>query len=761
MKMKKTIGQPKLVLHRIGKLFGLSLWVLGILSCAHLVAQEASEKITFDDHVKPIFMQRCSSCHNGQKREGDVDLTNYTNMMQGGGSGAVIEPQDASASYLYNLITHEDSPEMPPSGTKIPEPEIQLIAKWINLGALENKGSKAAKPKPKLDMGLSETPTQRPEILPIPLRMPLEPVIKTARPSVLAIATSPWAPITAISSPKQILLYNTTTLQLIGILPFEEGIAHSLRFSRNGQLLLAGGGRDGASGQTVLFNVITGERITTVGEELESVLASDISANHELIALGGPNKLVKVHSTNDGSLVFEIAKHTDWVTALEFSPDGEFLATGDRNGGLHIWEALSGNEVFTLKGHSKSITGISWRSDSKVVASVSEDTTIRTWEMKNGTQLKSWGGHGVGSTSIEFQRDGNLVSCGRDKVAKVWDSNGKMLKQFAGLSDVAVAVSYCDESKRVIAGDWAGNVRVWNAEDAKHLGNLKPNPPRLAERLSTAKQWLSMANQKHAPLAEKAVTVKSQVDALGSSLEQTKQTKVQIQTKLSQSEKQLADTQKQFESTNAQHTLWRTERDAKNAVLPLIKESLDKAAAAAKALPDDAELKTASTTLANKLKQIGDRVTELNALVAKSDQEKTTTKTQMDLLTKSVQATKTEMQTVTSQVTKLQNDFGAMTEQLKKDNAAVAEAKALVDRATELVNRWNNDIQFITTLTTLNQNLTQTQKVVDEKQAAVDQANQQLTVAKSVVDQAVQQKSAIEKQAEAIKQQVLELRQKK
>ena len=183
----------------------------------------------------------------------------------------------------------------------------------------------------------------------MPLRMPLEPVIKTARPSVLTIATSPWAPVAAVSSPKQILLYNMQSLELVGVLPMEEGVAHSLRFSRNGQLLLAGGGLDGASGKTVLFNVLTGERITVIGDELEAVLASDISANHELVAIGGPNKLVKILSTEDGSLIAEINKHTEWVTAIEFSPDGKYLASGDRNGGLHVWEADSGNEVFTLK----------------------------------------------------------------------------------------------------------------------------------------------------------------------------------------------------------------------------------------------------------------------------------------------------------------------------------------------------------------------------------------------------------------------------
>ncbi len=739
-------------------LLAFGCMVLMLLS-GFAAAQEApAEKITYDDHVKPIFVQRCSTCHNGQKREGDLDLTNYTNLMQGGGSGAVIEPQNASGSFLYKLITHEDSPEMPPSGTKIPDAEIQMIAKWIDLGVLENKGSTAAKAKPKLNFAMSDNPTTRPEVTPMPLRLPLEPVVKTTRPSVLAIATSPWAPIVAVSAPKQILLYNTQSLELVGVLPMEEGVAHSLRFSRNGQLLLAGGGRDGAHGKTVLFSAITGERITTVGDELEAVLASDISANHELIAIGGPNKLVKILATADGSVIAEIKKHTEWVTAVEFSPDGKFLATGDRNGGLHVWEADSGNEVFTLKAHTGSISGVSWRADSQVLCSASEDGSIRIWEMKNGGQIKSWGAHGGGTTSIEFLREGNIVSCGRDKVAKVWDQAGTMIKQFGGLTDVAVAVSFCDESNRVLAADWTGQLNVWNAADGALIGNLATNPPRLAERLATSQQDLAVANQTHAPLAQQVAQTQTGLNEIAKALEQAKQTQVQIQSKMSATETQFNAAKQQFESTQAQHVIWRTEMDQKNTAKPLLRESFEKATGASNSLPDDAELKSTVTLLDGKIKQIDARVTELQGLVAKSDQEKNTSKAQMDELGKSLEAAKTEMEAVVAQVAKLQGDMNSMSEKLQADTQLAAAAFAEVQKATELVQRWTSDISFISEMKALEEQLNSTEQVMVEKQAAVDAAHQKLMEAKSVAEEAARQKAEVDAKAEALKQQMMKLR---
>ncbi len=733
----------------------VACWIVASVTVAD---EKAPEKVTYDDHVKPVLVQRCSSCHNGQKREGDLDVTNYINLMQGGGSGTVIEPQDASGSYLYQLITHEETPEMPPSGTKIPAPEIQLIAKWIDLGALENSGSVAAKAKPKFDMSMSVNPSVKPEVIPMPLRIPLEPVIKTVRPSVHAIATSPWAPITAISSPQQILLYNTQNLTLAGVLPFEEGVAHSLRFSRNGQLLLAGGGRDGASGKTVLFNALTGEKITTVGDELESVLASDISPDHSLVAIGGPNKLVKILSTTDGSPVAQIKKHTDWVTALEFSPDGKLLASGDRNGGLHVWEADTGNEVFTLKAHSKSISGVSWRADSQILCSASEDGSIRLWELEEGKQIKSWTAHGTGVTGVEFHRDGIISSCGRDKVAKTWDQNGKMVRQFAGLVDVAVAVSHCDESNRVLASDWTGKLTVWNAVDGAEIGQLASNPPTLGDRLATSQKNLTVANQKHAPLAKILAETKASLNGMIGSLEQVKQTQVQTQAKLAKMETDLSTAKTQFESAQATASSYQAELTQKAGAKPLIKESLDKANAALALLPADAELKASVTSLTSKIQQLDTRIVELNGMVVKSNEATNAMKAQMDTAANNVNETKAEMEKVLAEVTKLTVDVEATQRKVDAGSKITAAAMAEVQQATQQVNYWNSNLSFVAEMKAIQAEILSVDEDIAAKQTAADAAKAKLSEAQKLADDATRQKNEAEAKAQALKEKLSNLR---
>ena len=101
-----------------------------------------SSRLNFAKHAKPVFRNHCVSCHNPNRTSGDLDLTNYVAMMQGGSSGDVIEPGSPDDSFLFQLITHADSPEMPPGDQKIPDEDIEVIRKWIEDGAINRPNSK-------------------------------------------------------------------------------------------------------------------------------------------------------------------------------------------------------------------------------------------------------------------------------------------------------------------------------------------------------------------------------------------------------------------------------------------------------------------------------------------------------------------------------------------------------------------------------------------------------------------------------------------
>ena len=87
---------------------------------------------------------------------------------------------------------------------------------------------------------------------------------------------------------------------------------------------------------------------------------------------------------------------------------------------------------------------------------------------------------------MKFSHDGKLASTGRDRVTKVWDGNGGLQKQFEPFADLGLQAAFSFDDAVIIAGDWTGEVRFWDAEDGKRLAALTANPAPLASRLDEA-----------------------------------------------------------------------------------------------------------------------------------------------------------------------------------------------------------------------------------------------------------------------------------
>ncbi|MFO0852322.1 MAG: c-type cytochrome domain-containing protein [Gemmataceae bacterium] len=684
--------------------------ILGFCSVGLVVGSAFADgkNPTFEQDIAPIFRQHCTGCHGDSKQNGGLTVASFADAMQGGASGAVIKPGDPDKSRLYTLTAHTEEPKMPPKANKLPDAQIALIKLWIEQGARENAGSKVMVPaKPKVEVGLKAVTRGKPDgppPMPKAGALKADPVVRTRRPNaVLALAASPWAPLLAVGGQRQVLLYHTDSGALLGVLPFEHGQINSLKFSRSGKLLLAAGGRGGATGKAVLFNVETGAVVTTVGDkETDAILAADLSPDQTMIAVGNTSKLVRVYATADGSVVREVKKHTDWVTAVEFSPDGVLLATGDRNGGAFVWEANTGREFHTLRGHTAAITDLSWRPDSNLLATASTDTTVRTWEMENGSQVKSWGAHGGGVEAVRFSMDGRVASTGRDRVTKLWDGNGGLQKQFEAFPDLGLRVAVTHDSGKVIAGDWTGQVKAWAIGDAKLFASLDPNPLPAVERRKQAEQAVAAADAKAkqaaAALAAAQQRVKQAQEAFATA--QAKAAKVQADLAAAQkvvaeqtpaltaAEQQLAAAKADADKQQTAALAAANKAAALEALAPISAETARKVQEAAARTPTNPDLAAAAKAAADtaqkqqaELTAVRKSATEL-AAAAKVSGDK------LAALAKAVADKRAAVAEAQKQVAALQPQVKAMTDAVApmkaaadQANAGVGPAKAAMDTA--------------------------------------------------------------------------------
>lgn len=480
----------------------------------------AQENITFDDHIFPIFESKCLNCHNPDKKKGDLDLSTYLGAMAGSSGGKVALAGDGGSSKIFTVTVHTEEPVMPPEGDKIPKKDADLIRAWIDGGLLENKGSKARK-KEKPAFDLSAAPTgERPEgPPPMPQDLLLEPVIVANRSTVVAdIDASPWAPLLAVTGQRQILLYHSDSLELVGVLPFTKGQPETVSFHPSGKYLLAAGGIAGKSGTSITWDITTGKEMMSMGKEFDSVLAADLRADLGGVALGGPSRLVKLWDTQSVEQINSIKKHTDWVTALAYSPDGVLLATGDRNNGVQIWESSTGNEFHSLRGHQKAIVDLKWRADSNLVASASEDGFIIFWDMNQGKEIKKVSAHSGGVLAMDYSSNGKLISAGRDQLVKIWKPDLSMEKQSEPFADLVTEVTFSHDANRYFTADWNGKIEVWDSTTMAKIGELSANPPAIETRLSTLSQTrvtiLDDINAKKQKADEATAALKSSAEKL-------------------------------------------------------------------------------------------------------------------------------------------------------------------------------------------------------------------------------------------------------
>ena len=724
--------------------FLMVVWSCALAAAPVLAEDEA--KITFDEHIKPIFREHCATCHSQSEKQSDLALDTYSQRhLAGGSSGEIVKESNSGGSRLFALVTHAEQPHMPPDKEPIPAPQRELIKTWIDQGMPENSGSKIKRKNNAAAAMLGTSSSGKPEgPAAMPEKVLRQPVTLTPRSAAIAaMAASPWAPLVAVGGQQQVSLYNTQTGELAGIIPFPEGEPQSLTFTRDGKQLLIGGGRHSHSGCAVLVDVITGERISKVGDELDTVLAADITFDKKRIAIAGPKKIIRIYDTFTGELIKELKKHTDWVFALRFSPDGVLLASGDRSNGLVVWESESGLVYMDCVGHKGEIRGLDFRPDSNVLASASMDGSIKLWDMPEMREVKAWGAHGGGATSIAYAQNGLIATIGMDSKVKLWNGDGAVQKEFAGLGEQALEVAVTGDATQVVGGDWTGKVQLWQVADPNQTVVLSANPPSIEQRLAAAQtglvavetEFTAVKQATDATLVE-AAAAQSQLTAaqqaasdMANKLAEAAKTQAAVVAQVAVLDKQASELEAQLAAVKQQRTQMGTQMEQANVAVTQLTQA-SKAAEEAKAAAMAKEQAMAKAAEMARAKQAE---ADAKLAAARTATEKAQAdKAALDAAAAKVQAEAVAMAAKVQQLTE-QTAAALAQKQTQEESAAkvASDLKALQDQLAALQ---KNLEATVATQTAVQQQLTEQQKKAADLKAAQEAAEQEAADAKEKLE---------------------------
>ncbi|TWT59126.1 Planctomycete cytochrome C [Thalassoglobus neptunius] len=103
----------------------------------------------FESRVRPLLVEHCHECHSGKVSKGGLKLDSISEILSGGESGPAVIPHKADESLLIEAIRYE-SYEMPPAG-QLSEKEIDVLVKWVELGAPWPGGDRTVRPASSAD----------------------------------------------------------------------------------------------------------------------------------------------------------------------------------------------------------------------------------------------------------------------------------------------------------------------------------------------------------------------------------------------------------------------------------------------------------------------------------------------------------------------------------------------------------------------------------------------------------------------------------
>jgi len=232
--------------------------------------------------------------------------------------------------------------------------------------------------------------------------------------------------------------------------------------------------------------------LATTAESPDSVLSS--SRDKTIISWN----LVREDINNYATPRRALKGHGHYVQDVVISSDGQFALSGGWDGMLRLWDIASGTTTRRFLGHTKDVLSVAFSADNRQIVSGSRDKTIKLWntlgECKYTIEEK---GHTEWVSCVRFSPNTQhpiIVSCGWDKLVKVWSLTNCTLKvNLQGHTGYLNTVTVSPDGSLCASGGKDGTARLWDLGEGRHLYSLDAGDVINSLVFSPNRYWLCAA----------------------------------------------------------------------------------------------------------------------------------------------------------------------------------------------------------------------------------------------------------------------------
>jgi len=190
--------------------------------------------------------------------------------------------------------------------------------------------------------------------------------------------------------------------------------------------------------------------------------------------------------------------HGHFVTDVVLSSDGQFALSGSWDKTLRLWDLTQGVTTRRFASHTKDVLSVAFSADNRQIVSGSRDKTIKLWNtLAHCKYTIQEDCHSDWVSCVRFSPSNQnpiIVSCGWDKVVKVWNlANCKLKTNHMGHSGYLNAVTVSPDGSLCASGGKDGQAMLWDLNEGKHLYTLDGNDVINALVFSPNRYWLCAA----------------------------------------------------------------------------------------------------------------------------------------------------------------------------------------------------------------------------------------------------------------------------
>jgi WD40 repeat protein len=422
----------------------------GIAFFAAVVTASAAPSFVRD--IQPVLQRQCQGCHQPASKSSGLDLTTYAGFAKGGKRGP-------GANVLLRYIDGSTQPRMPIGGAPLSPDQIKLFEEWISAGAKDDT----------------------------PIVVSSGPTVYLQPPVVTGLAFSPDGKYLAVSGNREVLIHNADGSGIVQRLPGNAERILSVAFSKDGKILVAGGGTPARAGEVQIWDTATWKQIRAVPVTEDTVFGASISPDGTKVAAGGADNTVRMIEIATGKELFRIGNHENWVLGTVFGVDSKRVISVGRDRAAKLTDASTGaflENVNLLRGElsavarhpSKDLIVIGGEERYAYIYQVDRGRNIRIADDAN--QLRKLDRESGAIFAVAWSPDAKSIAvAGGGSEISIYDAEtGKRTAVCTGHKAGIYVVAFSPDSKRLAAGGFDGQIRIYDASNGTVAKAFTPVP---------------------------------------------------------------------------------------------------------------------------------------------------------------------------------------------------------------------------------------------------------------------------------------------